>query len=158
MGAWGDGPFESDGGLDEAFALLHYLIGKVEHLTCAPRSRGSSVIQDEQALAANVELLCLVAQAVYRPAMFIPLRGMPLPDPEVVAEWRDKFLVRYGRLAKRQLEGTPSELERFAVEAAAPLLRLADLSRLQSAQSVAAHQEVVAEVVAARRQEASEEA
>jgi hypothetical protein len=40
MGAWGDGPFESDGGLDEVFALLNRLTDKVERLACGPYPRG----------------------------------------------------------------------------------------------------------------------
>ena len=38
---------------------------------------------------------------------------MPLPAPETITGWRDKFLALYQRLAKRELEGTPAELERF---------------------------------------------
>src|SRR5580700_4957067 len=30
MGMWGDGPFESDGGLDEVFALINHLTSKIE--------------------------------------------------------------------------------------------------------------------------------
>jgi hypothetical protein len=156
MGQWGYTPFENDAGLDEAFALLDHLTKKVDRLTCGPRPRGSCILWDTEALAANVELLCLVAQAVYRPAMFVPIRGMPLPAPETIAGWREKFLARYNRLARRQLQGTPAELERFGLEAAAPLVRLAELSRLQLEQSEATHREVIMEVVEARQREAAE--
>src|SRR5262245_961425 len=118
MGMWGDGPFESDGGLDEVFALLGHLTGKVEQVARGTGGDRSSIIHDAQELAANVELLRLVAEAAYRPAMFAPVRGMPLPDPEVVAGWRGEFLARYARLAREQVEGTPAELERFGREAA----------------------------------------
>jgi hypothetical protein len=37
------------------------------------------VVHDAQELAAHVALLCLVAEAVYRQALFAPIRGMPLP-------------------------------------------------------------------------------
>jgi hypothetical protein len=63
MGQWGYTPFEIDGGLDAAFALLDHLTRRVERLACGPHPRGSSVIRDAEQLAANVELLCLVAEA-----------------------------------------------------------------------------------------------
>jgi hypothetical protein len=156
MGAWGDGPFESDGGLDEVFALLDHLTTKVEQIACGTGGDRSSAIRDEQELAANVALLCLVAEAAYRPAMFVPVRGMPLPDPEAVRAWRRKFVTRFGRLAKGQLEGSRADLRRYAREAAAPLDRLAALSRQQVAASEATHQQVNAEVAEARRREAAE--
>jgi hypothetical protein len=81
---------------------------------------------------------------------------MPLPDPEVIEGWRSEFLARCARLAPEQLEGTPAELEQFAPDAAAPLSRLAELSRRQLADAEAVHVEVVAEVVAARQREARE--
>jgi hypothetical protein len=153
---WGDGPFESDGGLDEVFALLDFLTAKIEQIACGTSGDRSSIIRDEQELAANVELLCLVAEAVYRPAMFVPIRGMPLPDAKVVRSWRRKFVTRYGRVAKQQIEGSAAELKRFAQEAAAPLARLAELSQRQVDGSYTVHQQVVAEVIEARRQEAAE--
>ena len=156
MGMWGDGPFESDGGLDEAFALLKHLSSKIEQVARGTGGDRSSIIYDGQELAANVELLRLVAEAAYRPAMFAPIRGMPLPDPGVIAGWRDEFLARYARLAMEQVEGTPAELERFGREIAAPLARLADLSRQQSDASEATQREVWAEVIAAREREAIE--
>jgi hypothetical protein len=154
---WGNGPFESDGGLDEVFALLDHLAGRIEGIACGTAGDRSSVIRDEQELAAAVESLCLIAEAVYRPAMFVPIRGLPLPDAEAVQGWRREFAARYGRLAKKQLEGTPDELERFARQAAAPLDRLAELSRQQAEAAEATHQQVTAEVVDARRREAAEE-
>ena len=157
MGQWGYQPFESDGGLDAAFSLLNHLIKEVERLACGPHPRGSSLIWDEQQLAANVELLCLVAEAVYRPAMFVPVRGMPLPDPEAIANWRDQFLARWRKLGKRQIEGTPEEVERFGLSAAIPYLRLADLSRRQIEQSEVTHREAQLEVVEARKREEAEE-
>jgi hypothetical protein len=156
MGQWGDGPFECDGGLDEAFALLDHLVGKVEQVARATGGDRSCIFHDGEELAANVALLGLVAEAVYRPAMFVPLRGMPLPAPEVIDGWRGEFLARCIRLAAEQLEGTPAELERFAKDTAAPLSRLADLSRRQSEASDATHREVVTAVVASRPREANE--
>jgi hypothetical protein len=99
-------------------------------------------------------LLCLVAEAVYRPALFAPIRGMPLPAADVVATWRDEFLARYAQLGGQVWEATPVELERLAQEAASPLSRLAELSRRQAETAEATHQAVVAEVVAARQREA----
>jgi hypothetical protein len=154
MGAWGDGPFECDSGLDAAFALLDHLARQVEQTARGTGGDRSSVVYDTQALAAHVALLCLVAEAVYRPAMFVPIRGMPLPDADVVSAWRDKFLARYARLAGEELEATPAELERLAQEAAGPLARLAEVSRRHVADSEATHQAVETEVVAARQQEA----
>ena len=84
MGAWGNGPFDSDGGLDEVFALLDHLTTKVEQIACGSGGDRSSVIRDEQELAADVALLCLVAEAAYRPALFVPIRGLPLPDAETI--------------------------------------------------------------------------
>ena len=156
MGQWGYLPFENDGGLDAAFSLLNHLLQEVKRLACGPRPRGSSLIWDEQQLAANVELLRLVAEAIYRPAMFVPIRGMPLPDPEEIADWREQFLARWRKLAKRQLHGTTAELEQNGLKAVAPLLQLAELSRQQIEQSEATHREVVLEVVAARKREAGE--
>jgi hypothetical protein len=156
MGAWGDGAFECDGGLDEAFALLGHLSLKVEHIARGTEGDRSSLMHDAQELAANVELLRLVAEVVYRPAMFVPIRGMPLPDPEVIDGWRGEFLSRCARLAPEQFEVAPAELERFAQELAAPLSRLAELSRRQAEGSEATHLEVIAEVVANRKRESEE--
>jgi hypothetical protein len=148
MGQWGNQPFESDGGLDAVFDVLDYLLKKVERLACGPRPRGSALLRDKQELAANVELLCLVAVAVYRPALVVPIRGLPLPPPEVIAGWRDNFLAHWGRLARRQLGATPAESERLGVEATAPLVRLSELSRRQADRSEATYREVVAKFVA----------
>ena len=156
MGQWGGGPFECDGALDEAFALLNHFVGKVEQIARATGGDRSCILHDAEELAANVELLRLVGEAVYRPAMFVPIRGMPLPDPEVIEGWQDEFLARCALLAPEELEGTPAELDRFAQEAAAPLSRLAELSRRQSAAAEATHREVVGAVVAARQREATE--
>jgi hypothetical protein len=156
MGQWGYAPFENDGGLDAAFELLDHLTRVVERLACGPRVRGFSVTRDAELLAANVELLSLVANAVYRPAMFVPIRGLPLPGPEVLSEWRDKFLAWWGKAAKKQLEGTAAELEQYGLMAAEPLLRLAELSRRQIEQSEATHKEVILEVVEARKREAAQ--
>jgi hypothetical protein len=155
MGQWGDGPFECDGGLDEAFALLDHLVGKVEQIARGTGGDRSCIIHDGEELAANVELLRLVGEAVYRPAMFVPIRGIPLPTPELIEGWRSEFLARCARLAPEQLEGTPADLERFAKDAAAPLSRLAELSRQQSSAAEAIHLQVVAEVVAARQREST---
>jgi hypothetical protein len=153
MGQWGDTPFENDGGLDAAFALLDHLTRIVERLACGPHPRGASVIRDAEQLAANVELLCLVARAVYRPAMFVPIRGMLLPQPEVIVGWRDQFLEWWRKLAKKRLECTSSELEQLALDAASPLLRLAELSRHQIEQAEATHRQVTQEVADARMRE-----
>jgi hypothetical protein len=87
--------------------------------------------------------------------MVVPIRGMPLPAPEVIAAWRDKFLAWWGKIAKKQLEGAPAELEQLGLRAADPLVRLAELSRRQIEQSEATHNEVVLEVVEARKREAA---
>src|SRR5262245_1527463 len=155
MRMWGDGPFESDGGLDEVFALLCHLTGRLEQVACGTGGDRSSITHDQQELAANAELLRLVAEAAYRPAMFAPIRGMPLPAPKVLAGWRDEFLARYARLAPEQVEGTPAEREQFGLAAAAPLARLADLSRRQSEAIEATQREVWAEALAARQREAT---
>lgn len=157
MGAWGDGPFESDGGLDAAFAVLAHLTAAVEQIARGTAGDRSSVIRDEQELAANVELLCLVAEAVYRAAVFTPIRGLPLPDPDTVRAWRRAFVTRYGRLARTQLEGTPAELRRFAREAAGPLDRLVRLSRQQFEAAEETQRQVVAELFEAQRREAKGE-
>jgi hypothetical protein len=151
MGQWGHLPFENDGGLDAAFALLDHLTRKVERLACGPHPRGASVVRDAEQLAAYVELLRLVAETVYRPAMFVPIRGMPLPGPELLTTWREKFLDWWRKTAKKQLEGTPGELEQLGQSAAAPLAQLAELSRQQIEQSTATHQAVLLEVVEARK-------
>lgn len=156
MGQWGHKPFECDGGLDEAFALLGHLLARVEQIARGTGGDRSCIVRDGEELAANVELLRMVSEAVYPPAMFVPIRGMPLPDPEVIEEWRGAFLGRCARLAAEQLEGTPAALERFAHDAATPLFQLAELARRQSAAAAATHLEVVAEVIAARQREATE--
>jgi hypothetical protein len=158
MGQWNDGPFDNDGALDQVFALLNHLLEKVERLACGPYPRGSSVLCDAEALAANVERLALVAGAAYRSAMFAPVRGMPLPDAAVIDGWRQSFIGRYRRVGRRQVEGTRAEIERYSLEAAAPLARLGELSRQQDEQAEATHREVWAEVLDARLREQAEEA
>jgi hypothetical protein len=113
---------------------------------------------DAEQLAAYVELLSLVAEAIYRPAMCVPIRGMPLPPADLIAEWRDKFLAWWRKLASKQLEGTPAELEQLALSAAEPLVRLAKLARRQLERSEATHREVMLEVVEARKREDAESA
>jgi hypothetical protein len=158
MGQWNDGPFDNDGALDQVFALLNHLLDRVERLACGPYPRGASVISDAEALAANVELVALVARAAYRSAMFVPVRGMPLPDAAAIEAWRQRFIERFRHVGRRQVEGTRAEIERYSVEAAAPLARLAELSREQEEQAEATHREVWAEVREARLREQAEEA
>jgi hypothetical protein len=153
MGQWGYQPFENDGGLDVAFTMLAQLTRGVERLACGPHPRGSSVIRAAEELAANVELLCLIAEAAYRPAMCVPIRGMPLPEPAVIAAWQDKFLPWWLKLAKKQLVGTPAELEQLGLSAAAPLAKLAELSRHQIEHAEATHRETIVAVAEARKRE-----
>ncbi len=153
MGQWGDGPFDSDGGQDEMLAVIDRLSAQVEGIACGTSGDRSSVIRDEQELTANVEMLCLIARAAYRSAMFLPFRLL-LPDAAIVREWRRKFIARYGRLAKKQLEGTLAELKRYAREAAAPLDRLAELSREQAEGAASTHLQLQTE---ANRRLAEEE-
>jgi hypothetical protein len=157
MGQWGDQPFESDGGLDAVFDVLDYLIKKVQRTACGPHPPDAALTWDKQELAANVELLCLVAEEVYRPAVANPVRGMPLPPPKEIADWRESFLTRWGQLAKRQFGRTPAELELLGVEAAAPLVRLGELSLRQTEQSEATYGAVVEERIAASKQETAKE-
>ncbi|MGL4423324.1 MAG: hypothetical protein ACRCZF_21885 [Gemmataceae bacterium] len=157
MGDWGDGPFENDAGLDEVFAVLDNLITKIEHIACGTSGDRSSLTRDEQELAANVELLCTIAIAVYRPALFVPIRGLPLPDPGVIQGWRQKFLTRARRQAKTEFEASPAERKQFVAQAIAPLDRLAELSLQQTEVAEATHQQVTAEVLEARKREAAGE-
>lgn len=158
MGAWGDHPFECDSGLDVVYATLRRLLAEVERLACGPWPRGSSLHYDAQELAANVEIIALVATAAYKPAMFIPIRGMLLPDPEVFAGWKENYLAHWERLGRRQVDGTATERRQYGLEAAAPLDRLAALSREQIERQEEAHREAVAAVVAARLREQKEAA
>ncbi len=157
MGAWNYGPFDNDGGLDAAFRVLDHLAGQVEQVARGTEGDRSSIVSDAEELAALVEMLRLIAESVYRPAMFVPIRGMPLPAPEVLDGWRDEFLARCSRLAPKQVKSASAEQERFAQEAAAPLARLAKLSQQQADSSPAVHQQMMAEVVEARRREAAGE-
>ena len=76
----------------------------------------------------------------------------------MLLEWRDMFLTRHARLAKRQLAGTPAQRGEFALKDAAPLIRLAELSREQKARSEATYREVMSEVILARQREVSDAA
>src|SRR5262249_35105024 len=109
MGVWGDHPFENDSGLDVVYATLRHLLAAVERLACGPWPRGSSLHYDALELAANVEIVALVASAAYKAAMFVPIRGMLLPDPTVVAGWKEQYLAHWERLARRQVEGSAAE-------------------------------------------------
>jgi hypothetical protein len=150
MGVWGDHAFESDSGLDVVYATLRHLLAEVERLACGPWPRGSSLHYDALELAANVEIVALVARAAYKAAMFVPVRGMLLPDPEVVAGWKEQYLAHWERLGRWQVEGSAAERRRYGLEAAAPLDRLAKLSREQRKRQEAAHREAWVDVVAAR--------
>jgi hypothetical protein len=158
MGMWGFGPFENDGALDEVFDLQEHLIKKVKRLACGPLSDWKSIFRDAQSLGANVELLCMVAQAAYQAAVFSIVRGDLLPDAEIISEWRVRFFSRCTRLCKREFQRTPAELEQFALEAAAPLIGLAELSRQQSAMWAATSHEIAEEIRTYFDQQEAEEA
>ncbi|WP_155373809.1 DUF4259 domain-containing protein [Catellatospora vulcania] len=84
MGTWGSGNFEDDTAADHLSMLTDRLISEV-----AEAMSGDSVeIEPDEywgvAVPCNLELLALVAQQGYV--------GAVLPDPEVIAGWKTRFL------------------------------------------------------------------
>jgi hypothetical protein len=157
MGTWGTHPFENDDALDEVYTLINHLLEKVETLACKPHRRGDSVLLDAERLAANVELLLLIARRVYRTATFTwMIRGDLLADADTVDGWKAKFLERWDQHARRQLEGSATELHKLGRTLARPMDRLAVLSRRQQERLQSTYQEYLEKIVAARRREQSE--
>jgi hypothetical protein len=159
MGAWGNGPFESDGALDQVYRVINQLWDKVEELACKPHRRGDSLTLDSERLGAYVEMMILLARRVYRPATFTWIvRGDLLPEAETIAGWKAKFLERWDKHAERTLMGTPTFLRKLGRILARPLDRLAALSRRQQEQLQSTLQEYMEEIVAAQKKREEAEA
>jgi hypothetical protein len=156
MGQWGDDPLENDNALDEVYAHLRRLCNRVRRLACKPHRPGDSLATDSYQMAAAAELVMLIARRVYRAAAFTaPIRGAPLPDPEAIARWRERFLARWGKHARRQFEGSAAEVAAMGQDAVKPLDQLRQLAEEQGAQLEAtfraAHEEVAARLRAEAR-------
>ncbi|WP_027502482.1 DUF4259 domain-containing protein [Rhodococcus sp. UNC363MFTsu5.1] len=84
MGTWGSGNFDDDTAADHLSDLTGRLVDEV-----AKAMSGDPVeIEPDEywgvAVPCNLELLHLIAQQ--------PYVGVNLPDPEIIAAWKDRFL------------------------------------------------------------------
>jgi hypothetical protein len=152
MGQWGEDPFENDNALDEVYSHLRQLCNRARRLACKPYRPGDSLSVDSYQMAAVAELVMLIARRVYRAAAFTaPIRGEPLPDPDLIAKWRERFLARWDKHARRQFEGSAAEVAAMGREAARPLDELQKLAQEQGEQLEATFREVHEEAFARAR-------
>jgi hypothetical protein len=86
MGTWGEGNFDSDTALDYRHdfdtAHLQPLVREIEAAMAGDPKYLEPDESEAVAVMCRVEILCLFAEHI----------GCTLPEPDVVARWRDRFL------------------------------------------------------------------